>query len=160
MSNNNNYVIPIPKDLKKIQAKLFFGLTQRQLIGFGVAVISGTATFLALKPISIDAGMYGLFFSGAPIFFATIYQRDGMYTEQWIKLIIEHKYLNPSRRYFRVSKRNLPLAKERKVVQRAKKRRKSQTRKLKQTKATKPVSSSTTTDRQKTEKTNVNTRNT
>lgn len=158
---NNNYVLPIPKDLKKIQSKLFLGLTKRQLIGFGTAIFIGIITFLAVKPISIDVAMYALFFTVAPIFFATIFQKDGMYTEQWIKLIIEQKYLNPSKRYYKVSKNNHPLAKERSVIRRAKKRKRKQpTRQTEQIKTSKSVSGSATTNRQKKKAKNVNTRNT
>lgn len=157
---NNNYVVPIPKDLKKIQSKLFFGLTKRQLIGFGIAVFLGIVIFLVLKPISIDVAMYAMFFAVAPIFFATIFQKDGMYAEQWIKLIIEHKYLNPSKRYYKVSKSNLPLAKERNVIRRGKKRNKKQrNRQDKQVKTSQSISSSTTANGQKKKTKNVNTRN-
>lgn len=146
---NNNYVLPIPKDLKKIKSKLFFGLTKRQLIGFGTAIFVGLIIFLSLYSISIDVAMYAMFFGVAPIFFATIFQKDGMYAEQWIKLFIEYKYLNPSKRYYKVSKNNLSLAKERKVLRRAKKRKKQQIRQVKQIKTSQPLSSSTTIDRQK-----------
>lgn len=157
---NNNYVLPIPKDLKKIQSKLFFGLTKRQLIGFGLAIFLGIIIFLALKPISIDVAMYSMFFAVAPIFFATIFQKDGMYAEQWIKLIIEYKYLNPSKRYYKVSKNNLSLAKERDVIRRGKNRRKKQqNRQVKQVKTSKSISSSATTNRQQKKTKNINTRN-
>ncbi|MFP3721980.1 PrgI family protein [Niallia circulans] len=157
---NNNYVLPIPKDLKKIQSKLFLGLTKRQLIGFGTAIFIGLITFLAVKSISIDVAMYALFFTVAPIFFATIFQKDGMYTEQWIKLIIEQKYLNPSKRYYKVTKSNYPLAKERSVIRHAKKRKTNQNRQTKQIETSKSVSGSTTTNRQKKKAKNINTRNT
>ncbi|MGQ0518006.1 PrgI family protein [Bacillus sp. D-CC] len=35
---NNNFVVSIPKELKTIKSKLFFGLTKRQLIGFSIAL--------------------------------------------------------------------------------------------------------------------------
>jgi hypothetical protein len=113
---NNNYIISIPTNLKKIQSKLFLGLTKRQLIGFGIGAVIGILFFMLFKDISLDAGMYALFFSGAPMIFATIYQKDNMYVEQWIKLLIEQNNLNPSKRYYKVSKKNLKLAKERGLI--------------------------------------------
>lgn len=110
---NNNYIISIPKDLKEIESKLFFGLTKRQIIGFGSGVVLGVIVFLLLKNISIDAAMYGLFFSVAPFIFCTIYKKDGMHVEQLIKLMIEQKHLNPQKRYYKVSKFNIKIAKER-----------------------------------------------
>lgn len=113
---NNNYIISIPKDLKKIQSKLFFGLTKRQLIGFSIGVLIGVTIFILLKSISLDIAMYALFFTTAPVIFATIYQKDNMYIEQWVKLMIEQKYLNPNKRYYKISKKNLKLAKERGLI--------------------------------------------
>lgn len=127
---NNNYIISIPTDLKKIQSKLFFGLTKRQLIGFGLALLVGITIFLIFKNINLDIAMYVLFFSTAPILFATIYQKDNMYIEQWIKLMIEQKYLNPNKRYYKVTKRNVRLAKQRGLITENKIKRKPQRKQL------------------------------
>ncbi|MCU9601767.1 PrgI family protein [Pallidibacillus thermolactis] len=140
---NNNFVVGIPKDLKKIESKLFFGLTKRQLIGFSIALFIGVITFLLLKSISINVAMYGLFFTCAPIIFATIYQKDGLYSEKWLKLWLEHKYLNPSKRYYKVTKKNYPLAKERKVIERAKKQKDNTNKRIK---TSKPVPGARTTN--------------
>ncbi len=113
---NNNFVVSIPKELKTIKSKLFLGLTKRQLIGFGLALGVGLPVFLLLKKYSLDMAMYGLFFAALPIIFCTIFTKDGMPAETWIKLILEYKYLNPQKRYFKVSKRNRGLAEERKMM--------------------------------------------
>ena len=128
---NNNYIISIPTDLKKIQSKLFFGLTKRQLIGFGLGLFVGIIVFIIFKNINLDIAMYAMFFSTAPILFATIYQKDNMYIEQWIKLMIEQKYLNPNKRYYKVNKRNIKLAKKRGLIKENKiKRKPKETNKL------------------------------
>lgn len=127
---NNNYIISIPTDLKKIQSKLFFGLTKRQLIGFGLGLLVGITVFIIFKNISLDIAMYSLFFLTAPILFATIYQKDNMYIEQWIKLMIEQKYLNPNKRYYKVTKRNVRLAKQRGLISENKIKRKPQRKQL------------------------------
>lgn len=114
--NNNNYIISIPQDLKKIQSKLFFGLTKRQLIGFGLGFLIGITVFLLVRGINLDVAMYSLFFVTAPIIFATVYQKDNMYIEQWIKLMIEQKYLNPNKRRYRLTNKNYQLAKERGLI--------------------------------------------
>ncbi len=113
---NNNFVVSIPKELKNIKSKLFLGLTKRQLIGFGIALGIGLPVFLLLKKFSLDIAMYGLFFVALPIIFCTIFTKDGMPAETWIKLILEYKYLHPQKRYFKVSKRNRGLAEERKML--------------------------------------------
>lgn len=112
---NNNYIISIPKNLKDIQSKLFFGLTKRQLIGFGLGITVGLIIFLLLKNISLDLAMYGLFFTVAPFIFFTIYKKDGMHIEKWVKLLIEQNYLNPQKRAYKVTALNKELAKERRI---------------------------------------------
>lgn len=112
--NNNNFIVPIPKELKKIQSKLFFGLTKRQLIGFGSAIALGALVFFLLKGITnTDIAMFAMFFVSAPIFFGTIYTKDGLPTEKWLKLLIEYKYINPQKRRFRITTTNENLAKQR-----------------------------------------------
>ena len=48
---NNNFVVSIPKELKTIKSKLFFGLTKRQLIGFGIAIRTWTSSVFYAKKI-------------------------------------------------------------------------------------------------------------
>ncbi|EJP82069.1 PrgI family protein [Bacillus thuringiensis] len=122
---NNNFVVSIPKELKTIKSKLFFGLTKRQLIGFSIALAIGLPVFFLLKSFSVDIALYGLFFTACPAIFATIFTKDGMPAETWIKLYLEYKYLNPQRRYFKVSKRNVKVAAERNMMNEKRKVRKT-----------------------------------
>jgi len=138
----NNFVVSVPKELKTIQSKLLGGLTKRQLIGFSIGIVLGFLVFLLIKPFSLDIAMYGLFFTVAPIIFITIYKKDGIYLEKWLKIYLEHtKFFSP-KRYFRVSKRNMKIAKERKMLS-AKKTRKNtkNTSSIKTVKKKKAVSS-------------------
>ncbi|BCC56553.1 TPA: PrgI family protein [Bacillus nitratireducens] len=122
---NNNFVVSIPKELKTIKSKLFFGLTKRQLIGFSIALAIGLPVFFLLKSFSVDVALYGLFFTACPAIFATIFTKDGMPAETWIKLYLEYKYLNPQKRYFKVSKRNVKIAAERNMMNEKRKVRKT-----------------------------------
>ncbi|WP_336992441.1 PrgI family protein [Bacillus toyonensis] len=123
---NNNFVVSIPKELKTIKSKLFLGLTKRQLIGFSIALAISLPVFFLLKSFSVDIALYGLFFTACPAIFATIFTKDGMPAETWIKLYLEYKYLNPQMRYFRVSKRNVKVAAERNMMNEKRKVRKTQ----------------------------------
>ncbi|MFE6139496.1 PrgI family protein [Bacillus sp. NPDC057893] len=123
---NNNFVVSIPKELKTIKSKLFFGLTKRQLIGFSIALAIGLPVFFLLKSFSLDVALYGLFFTACPAIFATLFTKDGMPAETWIKLYLEYKYLNPQKRYFKVSKRNVKVAAERNMMNEKRKVRKTQ----------------------------------
>ncbi|PEF02039.1 PrgI family protein [Bacillus thuringiensis] len=123
---NNNFVVSIPKELKTIKSKLFLGLTKRQLIGFSIALAISLPVFFLLKSFSVDIALYGLFFTACPAIFATIFTKDGMPAETWIKLYLEYKYLNPQKRYFKVSKRNVKVAAERNMMNEKRKVRKIQ----------------------------------
>lgn len=123
---NNNFVVSIPKELKTIKSKLFLGLTKRQLIGFSIALAISLPVFFLLKSFSVDIALYGLFFTACPAIFATIFTKDGMPAETWIKLYLEYKYLNPQKRYFKVSKRNVKVAAERNMMNEKRKVRKAQ----------------------------------
>lgn len=123
---NNNFVVSIPKELKTIKSKLFLGLTKRQLIGFSIALAISLPVFFLLKSFSVDIALYGLFFTACPAIFATIFTKDGMPAETWIKLYLEYKYLNPQKRYFKVSKRNVKVAAERNMMNEKRKVRKTQ----------------------------------
>ncbi|EJR49896.1 MULTISPECIES: PrgI family protein [Bacillus] len=122
---NNNFVVSIPKELKTIKSKLFLGLTKRQLIGFSIALAISLPVFFLLKSFSLDVALYGLFFTACPAIFATIFTKDGMPAETWIKLYLEFKYLNPQKRYFKVSKRNVKVAAERNMMNEKRKVRKT-----------------------------------
>ncbi|MES9667868.1 PrgI family protein [Bacillus nitratireducens] len=122
---NNNFVVSIPKELKTIKSKLFLGLTKRQLIGFSIALAISLPVFFLLKSFSLDVALYGLFFTACPAIFATIFTKDGMPAETWIKLYLEFKYLNPQNRYFKVSKRNVKVAAERNMMNEKRKVRKT-----------------------------------
>ncbi|OQR53231.1 PrgI family protein [Bacillus sp. CDB3] len=122
---NNNFVVSIPKELKTIKSKLFLGLTKRQLIGFSIALAISLPVFFLLKSFSLDVALYGLFFTACPAIFATIFSKDGMPAETWIKLYLEYKYLNPQKRYFKVSKRNVKVAAERNMMNEKRKVRKT-----------------------------------
>lgn len=113
---NNNFVVSIPKELKHVKAKLFMGLTKRQLIGFGLAIGLSVPIFILIKDFSIDLAMFCLFLVATPIIFGTMYQKDNMKSETWLKLFLEYKYLNLPKRYYIVSLKNKKLAEERKIV--------------------------------------------
>ncbi|QSX24471.1 PrgI family protein [Priestia megaterium] len=121
---DNNFVVSIPKELKTIKSKLFFGLTKRQLIGFSIALSVGLPVFFLLKNVSLEIALYGLFFVAFPVIFGTIYTKDGMPAETWIKLYLEYRYLNPNKRYFKVSKKNVGIAAERNMINEKRKVRK------------------------------------
>lgn len=111
--NNNSFIVEIPKELKHIKAKLFFGLTKRQLIGFLCSGLVGLPVFFLVKRISIDMAMYASFICVFPVLFITIFQKGNMYAETWIKLYLEYNILNKHQRKIKRTKRNRSALEER-----------------------------------------------
>lgn len=91
--------VPIPKDLNKVKTKVALNLTQRQLIGFSVAGLIGIPVYLFMrKYVPNDIAVIFLIISTLPIFFITMFEKDGLSFEKYFKYIYLHKFYQPSKR--------------------------------------------------------------
>jgi len=106
----NNIVVPIPTELKDIKSELIFGLTKRQVVGFGITGALVIPTFLLLKNFNLSLAMYGSFLLGVPIIFMTIFTKDKLYAEKWLKNILEKKVLFKEKRLYKVTAKNREVA--------------------------------------------------
>lgn len=61
-------------------------------------------------PFCPDIAMYGLFIVSAPIIAITIYSKNGMVADTWIKLYLEYNYLYKEKRTYSITKRNKILS--------------------------------------------------
>ena len=108
---NDGYV-PIPKDLKKVKTKVAFNLTRRQLIGFTLAGFVGIPVYLFMRKfMPNDIAILFLIISTLPIFFVTLFEKDGLTFEKYFKYIYLHKFYQPPTRvrkevYLEQKKRN------------------------------------------------------
>ena len=88
--------VPIPKDLKKVKTKVAFNLTKRQLIGFTIAGLIGIPIYLFMrKVVPNDIAVIFLIVSTLPIFFITLFEKDGLSFEKYFKYIYLHKFYQP-----------------------------------------------------------------
>lgn len=95
---NDGYV-PIPKDLKKVKTKVAFNLTRRQLIGFTLAGFVGIPVYLFMRKfMTNDIAILFLIISTLPIFFVTLFEKDGLTFEKYFKYIYLHKFYQPHKR--------------------------------------------------------------
>lgn len=91
--------VPIPKDLKRVKTKVAFNLTKRQLIGFSIAGFIGIPVYLFMrKYVPNDIAVIFLIVSTLPIFFATLFEKDGLSFEKYFKYICMHKFYQPGKR--------------------------------------------------------------
>ncbi|HGD5692100.1 TPA: PrgI family protein [Streptococcus agalactiae] len=91
--------VPIPKDLKKVKTKIAFNLTRRQLIGFTLAGLVGIPVYLFMRKfMPNDIAILFLIVSTIPIFFVTLFEKDGLTFEKYFKHICLHKFYQPQKR--------------------------------------------------------------
>lgn len=104
--------VPIPKDLKKVKTKVAFNLTRRQLVGFSAAALVGIPTYLFMRKfVPNDIAVIFLIVATLPIFFITLFEKDGLTFEKYFKYIYLHKFYQPGKRvrkevYFEQEKKN------------------------------------------------------
>ena len=91
--------VPIPKDLKKVKTKVAFNLTKRQLIGLSVAGLVGIPVYIfTRKYLPNDIAVILIIILTLPIFFATLFEKDGLPFEKYFKHIYLHKFYQPMKR--------------------------------------------------------------
>lgn len=91
--------VPIPKDLNRVKTKIAFNLTRRQLIGFTVAGLVGFPVYLSVwNYVPNDVAVIIMIVLTLPIFFITMFEKDGLRFEQYFKYIYLHKYYQPNKR--------------------------------------------------------------
>ena len=91
--------VPIPKDLNRVKTKVAFNLTKRQLIGFTLAGLVGIPVYLFMRKFVLnDIAVIFLIVSTLPIFFITLFEKDGLTFEKYFKNIYLHKFYQPQKR--------------------------------------------------------------
>jgi len=120
--------VTIPKDLTKVKSKVLFGLTRRQLICFGAAVLVGVPLFFLLKD-SVDSSTATLcmILVMLPFFLFAMYERHGQPLEVIIGQMVQTMFVRPKERpyqthnFYTAVQRQINLEKEvRAVVQKSK----------------------------------------
>jgi len=91
--------VPIPKDLKRVKTKVAFNLTRRQLIGFSLAGLVGIPTYLSVKnALPNDISILVMIAVTLPIFFITMFEKDGLTFERYFKYVYLQKFYQPKKR--------------------------------------------------------------
>ena len=120
--------VTIPKDLTKVKSKVLFGLTRRQLICFGAAVLVGVPLFFLLKD-AVDSSTTTLcmILVMLPFFLFAMYERHGQPLEVIIGQMVQTMFVRPKERpyqthnFYTAVQQQIKLEKEvRAVVQKSK----------------------------------------
>lgn len=106
--------VTVPKDLTKVKSKVMFGLTKRQLICFGAAVLIGVPLFFLLRgtagPSTATVCMIVVML---PLFLLAMYERHGQPLEVAAWQIIQTAFLRPKERPYQTE--NFYAAVERQI---------------------------------------------
>ena len=122
--------VTVPKDLTHVKSKVLFGLTKRQIVCFGVALLMGLPLFFLLRgSVPTSAAALVMIFAMFPGLLFGLYEKHGQPLEVVIGQIIRNRFTMPKVRPYQTN--NLYTALERQhrmemevkaIVQKAKRR--------------------------------------
>ena len=76
--------VTVPKDLTRVKSKVVLGLTKRQLICFGGALLVGVPLFLLIRGrVPTSAAALIMVFAMLPGFLLALYERHGQPLKWW-----------------------------------------------------------------------------
>ena len=120
--------VTIPKDLTKVKSKVLFGLTRRQLICFGAAVLVGVPLFFLLRnTVDSSTATLCMILVMLPFFLFAMYERHGQPLEVVIDQMVQTIFIRPKERpyqtnnfYAAIERQNQVEKEVRKIVQKSK----------------------------------------
>ena len=96
--------VTIPKDLSRIQSKVLFGLTKRQVICFGAAALVGVPLFfLAKASLGPTTAARGMILVMLPFFLFAMYEKNGQPLEVFLGHLIQNKFIRPKVRIYQTN---------------------------------------------------------
>ena len=96
--------VTIPKDLSKVQSKVLFGLTKRQVICFGAAALVGVPLFfLAKGSLGTTTAALCMILVMLPFFLFAMYEKNGQPLEVFLGHLIQNKFIRPKVRIYRTN---------------------------------------------------------
>ena len=96
--------VTIPKDLSRIQSKVLFGLTKRQVICFGAAALVGVPLFfLAKAGLGTTTAALYMILVMLPFFLFAMYEKNGQPLEVFLGHLIQNKFIRPKVRIYQTN---------------------------------------------------------
>ena len=96
--------VTIPKDLSRIQSKVLFGLTKRQVICFGAAaLLGGPLFFLAKGRLGTTTAALCMILVMLPFFLFAMYEKNGQPLEVFLGHLIQNKFIRPKVRIYQTN---------------------------------------------------------
>ena len=111
--------VPVPKDLTKVETKVMFNLTRRQLVCFTAGAFVGVPLFLWLRePAGNSMAAMCMMLVMMPFFLLAMYEKHGQPLEKIVGNILKVAVIRPKQRpyqtnnFYAVLKRQEMLDKE------------------------------------------------
>ena len=105
--------VTIPKDLSKVQSKILFGLTKRQVIYFGAAAIIGVPLFFLTKEaLGTTTAALCMILVMLPFFLFAMYEKNGQPLEVFLGHLIDNKFIRPTTRIYQTNNLYSALARQ------------------------------------------------
>ena len=96
--------VTIPKDLSRIQSKVLFGLTKRQVICFGAAALVGVPLFfLAKASLGTTTAALCMILVMLPFFLFAMYEKNGQPLEVFLGHLIQNKFIRSKVRIYQTN---------------------------------------------------------
>ena len=96
--------VTIPKDLTKVKSKVLFGLTRRQLICFGAAVLVGVPLFFLLRnTVDSSTATLCMILVMMPFFLLAMYERHGQPLEVVIDQMVQTMFVRTKERPYQTN---------------------------------------------------------
>ena len=96
--------VTVPKDLTKVKSKVVFGLTKRQLICFGGALLVGVPLFFLIRGrVPTSAAALIMVFAMLPGFLLALYEKHGQPFEVVVRQIVECCFIQPKERPYQTN---------------------------------------------------------
>ena len=96
--------VTIPKDLSKVQSKVLFGLTKRQVICFGAAAIIGVPLFFLTKgALGTTTAALCMILVMLPFFLFAMYEKNGQPLAVVRGNPLGNKFIRPKTRIYQTN---------------------------------------------------------
>lgn len=96
--------VTVPKDLTRVKSKVVLGLTKRQLICFGGALLVGVPLFLLIRGrVPTSAAALIMVFAMLPGFLLALYERHGQPLEVVVWQMIQCSFIQPKERPYQTN---------------------------------------------------------
>ena len=96
--------VTIPKDLSRIQSKVLFGLTKRQVICFGAAALVGVPLFILAKASQgTTTAALCMILVMLHFFLFAMYEKNGQPLEVFLGHLIQNKFIRPKVRIYQTN---------------------------------------------------------